>query len=105
MQKELTDKGCYLFSQKSFIIDLSQGPKGTSEKRVLRFMEYSAMFFRQVILEKKLKARILCSHIELSIAKLSSNYGTTVTCNCRIFLNKSIKKEQLSYKRHRNIML
>ena len=105
MQKELTGKVCYLFSQKSFIIDLSQGPKGTSEKRVLRFMEYSAMFFRQVILEKKLKARILCSHIELSIAKLSSNYGTTVTYNCRIFLNKSIKKEQLSYKRHQNIIL
>ena len=45
-------------------------------------------FFFQVILEKKLKALAFCSYINLSVAKLSTNHGTTET--------KNIKKDQLS---------
>ena len=46
--------------------------------------------------EKKLKARVLCSHMELFVAKHLSDHAITVTYNCHKFLSRSIKKDQLS---------
>ena len=40
--------------------------------------------------KKKLKARILRSHIKLSLAKLLSSHGITVTCNCHVFVSRSV---------------
>ena len=57
-------------------------------------MEYLAKFFSlgNPQEEKKLKDRVLCPHIELSVAKLSSNHRTTATHICRVFLVEAIKK-------------
>ena len=61
-------------------------------------MEYLAKFFSlgNPQEEKNLKDWVLCPHIELSVAKLSSNRRTTATYICRVFLSRSNKKDQLS---------
>ena len=78
------------------MIDFEQGLKSASEKCVIHFTEYLTILFSSgnSRKENKLKARILCSYMKLSVPKLLDNNETTVT--------KSIKKRLTVMMQHSN---